>query len=33
MNADFFATFEKIWQALWAYIYKVLAYFYPAEEE
>lgn len=25
--------FEALWQELWAYLYKVLAYFYPAEEE
>ncbi len=24
--ADFFAYFEKVWQALWEYLYKVFAY-------
>lgn len=27
MTAENFATFEKVWQALWAYIYKVLEFF------
>ena len=25
--ADVFAKFEAVWQAVWAYIYDVLAYF------
>ena len=30
--AEFFAKFEAIWQALWAYLYKVFAYWYPEEK-
>ncbi len=33
MNADFFDKFEFVWQALWAWIYKVLDYFYGEKED
>ena len=29
---DAWAKFEAFWQELWAYLYKVLAYFYPEED-
>ena len=31
--ADIFAKFEAIWQALWAYLYKVFAYWNPEDAE
>ncbi len=31
--AEFFEKFEKIWQALWAYLYKVFEYFGYTETE
>lgn len=32
MNAEFFAKFEAIWQALWAWLYKAFAYWTEDEE-
>lgn len=29
----YFEKFEAIWQALWAYLYKVFAYWNPETEE
>lgn len=30
---DAWAKFEAFWQALWEYLYKVLAHFYPEDAE